>query len=80
MLENYQTVSWRSTLAIWVHGKAHQPRDPSMPLRLFAGRCARATRKKSHTLKETANASSAQEEETQKTRCQIVATKTRRSA
>ncbi len=39
-----------------------------MPLGLFAGRCARATRKKSQIFKETATASSAQEA-AEKTRC-----------
>jgi hypothetical protein len=36
-----------STLAIWVSDGAHESRDPPMPVRLFAGRCARATREKS---------------------------------
>jgi hypothetical protein len=43
----FQTVSLRSTLAIWLRGRRHRSRVPWVLLRLFSGRCARATRKKS---------------------------------
>jgi hypothetical protein len=31
LISTFQTVSRRSTLAIWLHSKPHQPTDPSMP-------------------------------------------------
>src|SRR5215208_4107154 len=37
----------RSTLAIWLRGRWHRSRVPWVLHRLFAGRCARATREKS---------------------------------
>jgi hypothetical protein len=44
---NYQTVSPRSTLAIWPYDTPHKVGILRRPLGLFAGRSSTATRKKS---------------------------------
>ena len=44
---SFHTISLGSTLAIWVHYRAHRPEDPRMPMRHFSGRPRTPTRKKS---------------------------------
>jgi hypothetical protein len=47
---------WRSTLAMSVHGRAHQPRNRSLPVGLFAARAHRPA--KNLRLSKTASAAS----------------------
>src|SRR5215208_8473121 len=64
----FRTVSPRTTLAIRVSGRAHHSRDPRMPVRLFAGRCVRATRKKSPSFASKTTTTSSLHEEAQRAR------------